>query len=455
LFAGGIALGLCVLTKGVFGLLPPAFAVLAFLSAPAEKSKRKPGDAALLAALVIGVSLPALIPLYRLNGWEEIRFFVWDNNFGRMKGHYPGTISDPSFYLHTMLYLFLPITLLFIRGTVFQIKKMIQGKMASGERFIFWGFWAVIAILSMARNKLPNYLVPLFPFAALVSARAWVSITESKRKGFFLPLHHAFLILLWILLLAGNLFLFPSSGILFWILFIPLAGFFAGFMLFHRDKSNISVFPLLLTGIALGLSLNQSVAKTLYSLQAGPAAARTINHDAPIDEPLWYFNPDDKRYREEIAARTDSTGSPVLKKVVREKHFSLHYELMFYAHRPVGYIDNPEMLTEALSPGKGWIFTNEEGKEQIQKEASGYKLHSIAFPDFNPGYPLSYLQYKKGNKVFPTFFLIRFEKMISNPPDFDDFRPEKIPHSNPLSLKKGKDSQEDNCPKPCRTTATV
>ena len=119
---GFIGIGLAMMSKGPIGAALPAFAVAGHLIL--KKDFRFMLDyrwylGIFLAFVVVSPALIGLVNQFGLNG---LVFFFWENNVGRFTGTYVRPNSDPFFYFHTVAYLLLPWTLLFIFAVYHEFK---------------------------------------------------------------------------------------------------------------------------------------------------------------------------------------------------------------------------------------------------------------------------------------------------------------------------------------------
>ncbi|MGI8635583.1 MAG: ArnT family glycosyltransferase, partial [Segetibacter sp.] len=109
-----------------------------------------------------------------------LRFFFWDSQFGRffntgpIKGH-----GDPSFFLHTTLWAFLPWSII-LYIAVYSIIKKGNANEHSRIRWIVFGSALVTFLLfSFSGFQLPHYIVILFPHFSIITAAYLVSINKA------------------------------------------------------------------------------------------------------------------------------------------------------------------------------------------------------------------------------------------------------------------------------------
>ncbi len=111
-----------------------------------------------------------------------IRFFLWDSQFGRFfnTGPIKGK-GDPFFFLHTLLWAFLPWALLMYAALYQKIKAVFRktGR-TNSEWFTISGSLPTILMFSLSGFQLPYYTNIIFPFLAILTA---AFVMELKEKG--------------------------------------------------------------------------------------------------------------------------------------------------------------------------------------------------------------------------------------------------------------------------------
>lgn len=111
-----------------------------------------------------------------------IRFFLWDSQFGRFfnSGPIKGK-GDPFFFLHTLLWAFLPWAILMYMA----LYKKIKAAFSSAERknqewYTLCGTVPSLLMFSFSGFQLPYYTNILFPFLAILTA---AFVMQLKEKG--------------------------------------------------------------------------------------------------------------------------------------------------------------------------------------------------------------------------------------------------------------------------------
>jgi 4-amino-4-deoxy-L-arabinose transferase-like glycosyltransferase len=194
LVAGSVLAACACMTKGPFVLITiGAGFVLDWVWSGEWKQFRNPRwlIAILLTALF---TLPELICLYwqfdlhpekqvfGRTGVSGIRFFFWDSQFGRFfnTGPIKGA-GDPFFYFHTLLWAFLPWSLLLYAAIIRKCRRgAIPRHSIPGDKICLGAVLASFLVFSLSRFQLPHYLNILFPFFAIMTAEYLYGV---RRRG--------------------------------------------------------------------------------------------------------------------------------------------------------------------------------------------------------------------------------------------------------------------------------
>lgn len=331
---GFIGIGLAMLSKGPIGAAIPAFAVVGHILFKKDFKSilNYRWYAGILLALIV-VS-PALIGLMNQFGWKGIWFFFWENNVGRITGSYVKAINDPFFYVHNLLYLFLPWSLLFYVSAFMELKTLIKNRFKSSEYFTFTGIWIYFIILNSASSQLPNYIFPIVPLIAVLTAK-WTDIALDKKGLYriFYPIQNTVTALLWFFIFALTLYLFPAPKIYYWGL--VLLGLSTTVFIFFRIKNNLPklILPSLIAFTCMTFLMNSHVLPYTFSFQATPKAARYFTENKKENEKLHNYLYD-------------------------------QYELFFYSEPQANQVHYKDDLTKLATKGN-WIFTTPPGLDTL------------------------------------------------------------------------------------------
>lgn len=226
--AGCIAFGM--MTKGPIALMVPVFC---FLSDWILKRKWnylfKPQY--ILALIVIGVLLiPMSIGLYQqfdlhpdkaINGTSHVsglRFFFWEQSFGRITGENAWTNGAGfDFLLSNMLWSYLPWILLFMAALVVNVVQLAkQGfRLGANDEWVSTGgFILSYCALALSHYQLPHYIFVAFPLASIMVAGLIKNFFEGKYRMLYNVMRPVQIFVI-IILFAGTIltfsFVFPAT----------------------------------------------------------------------------------------------------------------------------------------------------------------------------------------------------------------------------------------------------
>lgn len=332
-FAG---IGLAMLCKGPIGAAIPAFAVVGHILMKKDFKFLFDYRWFLGIAIAFIVASPAMIGLMNQFGWKGIWFFFWENNVGRITGSYLKSINDPFYYFHNILYLFLPWSLLFFASAFLEFKMLVKNRFHSNEYFMFTGIWIFFIILSSASFQLPNYIFSIVPLIAVLTAK-WIDISlNNKPKLFriFFIIQNVVVALLWILVFAMAIYLFPFPKWYFW--FFVFAALGISWFVYFKTEDYLAriVLPTITIFTVFTLLLNMHIFPYMFSFQAPPEAARYFNENA---------NEGDKLYNYKYG----------------------QYELFFYSEPQATQLDSITDVVSVIREKGSWIFTNPVGFAEI------------------------------------------------------------------------------------------
>ncbi|MDR2909796.1 MAG: glycosyltransferase family 39 protein [Bacteroidales bacterium] len=335
---GFIAVGLAMLSKGPVGAAIPAFAVIGHLALKRNFRSLLDYRWYLGILLAFAVASPALIGLMNQFGWEGIRFFFWENNVGRVTGSYIQSTNDPIFYVHNLIHIFLPWSIMFFVAVFMEFKTLFKNKFKAHEYFTFTGIWIYFIIINLSRNQLPNYIFSIIPLVAILTAK-WIDIALNENQHLlkiFSNIQRCIVILLWLGIFLIAFYLFKTSEVHVFILIF--GGILLSLFVLLRAKNKLTktVLLTLISFTCMMLLLNAHVFPYMFSFQATPKAARYFSESAGEGEKLYNY-----KYPQ--------------------------YELFFYSEPQAIQIKSDDEM-KAIAGKKGnWIFTNEEGFKEIEK----------------------------------------------------------------------------------------
>ena len=213
LVAGSFLAACAVMTKGPFVLITISAGLLLDWVVRKEWAQLlniRWWIALLLVALFITPELYCLYTQFDLHpekivfghtGVSGIRFFFWDSQFGRFfnTGPIKGS-GDPLFYFHTLLWAFVPWSLL-LYAAVIQKSRRIGSRSIPGDAICLGAAVASFFVFSLSRFQLPHYLNILFPFFSILAAGYLVQHHRKKNQKILVIIQQVIALLLPFLLL--------------------------------------------------------------------------------------------------------------------------------------------------------------------------------------------------------------------------------------------------------------
>lgn len=352
LLLAGLGVGLAMMSKGPIGLVLPGLAVGAHLLLT-RQWQRIFDPRWLMFLLVVFVSLvPMMIGLYQqfdlhpektvygLEGPSGLEFFFWTQSFGRITGDiYWDNGAPPLFFLQTMLWDFQPWILLFLPTWGWAIWRLIRQRFraAAGEEYLtLGGFSLGFVMLSLSGYKLPHYVFPLFPMAAIMTAVFLRSLAE-KTLRIATRIQWGLMQLLALAIVVYWSWPFPPQG--FWLPLVAVGLYALAWWLGLRlDGLDRLMMPTVVISCLLNLVAALDFYPRLLTYQATNLVGRKIEAERGPDDETYYY-----RY--------------------------LGHGMDFYAQQIVPYT----LLNQVNQHPPGtWIFTDAQGWEDIQDNSDAY-----------------------------------------------------------------------------------
>jgi 4-amino-4-deoxy-L-arabinose transferase-like glycosyltransferase len=172
-----VAAGLAALTKGPVGLLLPLAGVLVYLGIASglRQAWREAWPLRGLALLLL-VALPWYAAMFWLHGWDYAAR-ARGETLGRVLRPVTGPGGTALFYLPVLLVGFFPWSA-FLPEAVRAGLRQARARARQSRReavSVFAAAWLVagLVLFSLAQTRLPHYVLPLFPAAALLVAASW------------------------------------------------------------------------------------------------------------------------------------------------------------------------------------------------------------------------------------------------------------------------------------------
>lgn len=364
LLLGSFWAGCALMTKGPFVLVPiGAGLVLHFmLTGNWRELLQWRWYGAIVLTLLF--TLPELYTLYQQfdlhpekvifgkTGVSGVRFFFWDSQFGRFfnTGPIKGQ-GDKLFFIHTLLWAFLPWSLLLYAAVGRVIGGFFQRKSVLPEYVSFGSGLATFLLFSLSSFQLPHYLNIVFPFFAVLTAQYLASLQASQSVRRWLRIQTGIAGLLVVVVVIIIVYFRPAQ--LGWAcIFVAILTVLTGWL--FRPNSVTALWGrtdtfTALVGRTMGAAFltfgfyNLFFVPDLLPYQAGGEAA-------------FYLNQANRAHQSVGMYRDNS------------------YSFEFYLKQSVSYWRNADTLRAASSRLPVLIFTNPERLDSLRQQGWSVKL---------------------------------------------------------------------------------
>ncbi len=305
--SGSFFTACAVMTKGIFILIPVALAIIGYLWS--QKNFRQLFNFKWLVAggLILLFILPELYCLYyqfdmHPEKWvfgqthvSGIRFFFWDSQFGRFfnTGPIKGE-GDYTFFFHTLLWAFLPWSVLLYTAVVSLFFNRNIPKVLPNEWLTVWAAGSTFVLFTLSSFQLPHYTNIIFPFFAILTAAHIIRNQQDNWKHIRLIQVFICLLAVFALVLLHVSYDPGKSGITFVVLLVLAAGFILWVL---KDKLYYPVVRWIyvsgITSMLISVYLNIIFYPSLLKYQSGSEAAFYCNEHYPGLSVYSYHSPAD------------------------------------------------------------------------------------------------------------------------------------------------------------------
>jgi len=293
----GLFMGLAILTKGpVVYLTLPIFLIFAAF----QKEMKKFWCRDLFLGFLVSVMVVCLwwIPACFVGGKEYIHWILYKQAIGTY------VEGGKHFHPQPFHFYFIRFPIEFFPWIVFLPTAFILGLRKGREKrekFLFLSIWFffIFIFFTFSMGKKDNYLLPLYPAAAMIVGWLWDSNFRSKEgeKGFISGL--AILALLSFALFVLFLFgvpqklypiLIPYHSLIFSVLSYLLVGSLCSLLFFIKKRAWIAFVSLVITFFLFHLHLTHSLPSKLNTQRSMRAfSERILKRMEPGDELKTYF----------------------------------------------------------------------------------------------------------------------------------------------------------------------
>lgn len=357
---GFVFIGLAMITKGPIGLAVAVFAIGGHLVLKKDW-KNLFNPVWLLAFPILALVLyPTLRANYNNFGWDGIEFFFWTNNVGRINGAYNSgkrVDGDMSFYLHTMIYIYLPWSLFAFITFANHIKAIFVKKGAERFKRPEYLTYAVVIIytliLSISNQKAPHYFYPVTPFLSIIVAQfVYKRIIENgnvKLVKWFIGARNIMLVIVWAVVFLVLTFIFKTSNIFIWIPVVVGLAVTTYFVMPKHDLYKKAIYSLVISSIVLNFVINVHFMPQAFKYHGGIRAGDAYSELAKDNEDLYTY-----KFKQ--------------------------FETYFYPKKISSWYKEKSDFEKVMNNKNYWVVTNEEGYKEILEMVPNRISYQKSFP---------------------------------------------------------------------------
>ncbi|MDX8412340.1 MAG: glycosyltransferase family 39 protein [Mariprofundaceae bacterium] len=185
LIAAYVAMGIGVLAKGPVAVLMPGLVMGLFLLLMGEWRSWRRFRPFMGLAIILGIALPWYVTVGVLTGGEWLEGFLLHHNIDRFTQPLQGHRGFPGFYVLTVLLGWFPWSGLLASVLLFGVWRLRGLRQQPMRLFLLCWIVVFLVFFTVARTQLPNYMLPVFPAAAVLMA-LWLRDADEfcRRKAF-------------------------------------------------------------------------------------------------------------------------------------------------------------------------------------------------------------------------------------------------------------------------------
>jgi len=389
LLAGSVLSAAAVMTKGPFVLLTIGAGFILDWIMGKEWSQFRNTRWWIAILLTALFTLPELYCLYvqfdlhpekqvfGRTGVSGIRFFFWDSQFGRFFNTGPIRGSgDPFFYFHTLLWAFLPWSLLLYAAVIRRCRS--ARRVVAGDWICAGAVLASFALFSLSRFQLPHYLNILFPFFSILTA-GWLNGIRRKATQQYVRIVQGGINIVLPLLLVALAWFFnfrPESLLLAGIVILSLLPF----LLFRGAGPPVFFGRSLWVALVVFSFVNFVLYPAILEYQAGTHAGRWI---------AWF--------------KLDAPALYLLQEA------PVNYSVEFYSPVPVRRIPMDSLAGGVMTGGRALVFAPAAFADTLARH--GFHAGILqSFPNFHISQLTGeFLNAKTRGKVLENYAIIGVE----------------------------------------------
>ncbi|MEG0655619.1 MAG: glycosyltransferase family 39 protein [Mucinivorans sp.] len=288
----GLAFGLTLafMCKGLYGVVVVGAALLFYMIGTKQLRWVISWRFLLVIGLFALMIIPELWAFYEQFGWRGVRFMLYDQVMIRTGGGMGASgASDPLFFVHTLLWVVLPWSLLLY---FFVVRSLFTSRFDATYWLTVPSAVSIIVLLSFSSFKLPHYLNPLFPLLAIFLADQLSALRPRTRLLSGVVLTQKIVVGVIVLAaVATNYWIFPFDSMWLAVLF-AIALLYIVYLIFTPWLSwEKIVYVCVAASAVLWIGLNANFYPALMQYQAGNVAAKELEAQGQKAKDVFLYKP--------------------------------------------------------------------------------------------------------------------------------------------------------------------
>jgi len=183
---GYIASGFAVLTKGPLGIIIPLGTEVLYLLFSEGKRGTKKAFPLMGPILFLVITLPWYIMVDLRTHHQFYEGFILYHNITRFVRPIGGHKGPVFYYVVVLILAFIPWSPLLLRA-IYRLFKEAKGEKGSLLFLYLWILFPFV-IFSLARTKLPNYILPIYPALVLSTTRTLKGLSNKDPRALKMPI---------------------------------------------------------------------------------------------------------------------------------------------------------------------------------------------------------------------------------------------------------------------------
>ncbi|MES2266349.1 MAG: glycosyltransferase family 39 protein [Bacteroidota bacterium] len=273
-----------------------------------------------------------------------IKWFLWDSQFGRFINQGPiqqKKGGDKFFFVHTLLWAFLPWCLLFYYA-LYKNFKLIWQKVKLPEYYTLSGGMLLLLLFSLSRFQLPFYTNILFPLFAIITAPYCFKQLSRAGANYRKVVLLLFAIALPVIIVVMHILAKPASNVYF-IVAILLFGVLAAAISIKVRETAYKVFMLTCCSVLFAnFYLNTVLFPVVASYNSQIPAARYASRPKFADAKLYSLRMSNNSFQ-------------------------------FYSNKPVAFVPL-EGFKDFTPTGKALFFASQASVEYLINTKADFKI---------------------------------------------------------------------------------